>query len=102
MAINLSPAPLNNRAAVVASPGQYATPRRLTAAGAVNFQRTRPVSGSSEMTSLPAVTYIMPPTTSGVTSIPLTPVSYDHAGCSFDTFAGVICVSGENRCPPAS
>src|SRR5262245_59857351 len=84
------------------SPGQYATPRRLTLAGAVYRQITFAVSGSSAMTSLPAETYMIPPTTSGVTSIPVAPVSNVQARCSFATFAGVICFSGENRCAPGS
>jgi len=45
---------------------------------------------------------MIPPTTSGVTWMPFAPVSNVHAGCSFATFAGVICFSGEKRCPPAS
>ena len=54
------------------------------------------------MMSLPAVTYMMPPTTSGVTWMPWAPVSNVHAGRSVAAFAGVICVSGEKRWPPAS
>src|SRR5204862_6029955 len=78
------------------------TPRLLTAAGAVYLQITLAVSGSSAMMSRPAVTYIRPPTTSGVTWMPLAPVSKVHAGCSRATLAGVICLSGEKRWPPAS
>src|SRR5438445_464852 len=75
-----SPAPLNSRGAVSRSPGQYATPRLLTAAGAVYLQITLAVSGSSARMSRPAVTYIRPPTTSGVTWMPLAPVS-KQPGC---------------------
>jgi hypothetical protein len=50
---------------------------------------TLAVSGSSAMTSRPAVTYMMPLTTSGVTCSPPTPVSNVHAGCRA-TLAGVI------------
>jgi hypothetical protein len=46
--------------------------------------------------SLPAVTYITPPITSGVTWMPLAPVSKVQAGWSVATFCGVIRVSGEN------
>src|SRR5262245_37948395 len=60
------------------------------------------VSGSSAMTSLPAATYITPLTTSGVTWMPGVPVSNDHACRRRETFAGVICLSGENRVAPGS
>ena len=101
-AINRSPAPLNKRGAVSRSPGQYATPRLLTAAGAVYFQIIFELSGSSAIMSLPAVTYMIPLITSGVTCRPVTPVSNVHARCNVATFAGVICFSGEKRWPPAS
>ncbi len=54
------------------------------------------------MTSFPAVTYMIPLITSGVTCRPLTPVSNVQASCSLPALAGVICLSGENREPPAS
>ena len=60
------------------------------------------VSGSSAMMSFPAVTYMIPLITSGVTCSPLTPVSNVQASCSLPALAGVICFSGENREPPAS
>src|SRR3954449_3538808 len=44
----------------------------------------------------------MPLTASGVTWIPVAPVSKVQAVCSFATFAGVICFSGEERWPPGS
>jgi hypothetical protein len=45
---------------------------------------------------------MMPLITNGVTWIPVAPVSNVHAVCSRATFDGVICFSGEKRCPPAS
>src|SRR5438874_2871131 len=45
---------------------------------------------------------MIPLITSGVTCSPGALVSNVHAGCSFATFAGVICFSGEKRWPPAS
>jgi hypothetical protein len=84
------------------SPGQYTTPRRLTAPGASYFQMMDPVSGRRAKTVDPAVTYICPSITSGVTCRFELPVSNTHACCSVATFFGVICVSGENRVPPGS
>ena len=45
---------------------------------------------------------MMPLITSGVTWIPVAPVSNVHAAAASPTFEGVICFSGEKRCPPAS
>ena len=68
----------------------------------VNFHRTFAVSGSSAKMFAPAVTYITPPMTSGVTCIAAEPVSKVHARVSVATFCGVIWVSGENRRAPGS
>ena len=67
-----------------------------------NFHRTLAVSGSRANRLAPAVTYITPSITSGVTCIPPEPVSNVHACVSVATFCGVIWVSGENRRAPGS
>src|SRR5215470_14058007 len=79
MATSRSPAPNTIRGAAPPTPAQYATPRRLTAAGNCDFQRTFPVSGSSAYTVDPAPTYMTPPTTIGVTWSAGLPVSKVHA-----------------------
>ncbi|OLC80922.1 MAG: hypothetical protein AUH72_10755 [Acidobacteria bacterium 13_1_40CM_4_65_8] len=61
------------------------------------FQITFAVSGSSATMSLPAVTYMIPLITSGVTCRPVTPVSNVQAIWSFATFDGAICLRGEKR-----
>jgi hypothetical protein len=99
--IRPSPAPVKNRAPVCASPGQYARPRRDMSVFE-NFHRTLAVSGSRAKMLAPAVTYITPSMTSGVTCIPPAPVSNVHARVSIATFCGEICVSGENRRAPGS
>ena len=83
-------------------PGQYATPRRDTTAGASYFQTTRAVSGSSAKIVDPVPMYIRPSMTIGVTWRFEACVSNVHAGRSVATLAAVIWVSGEKRCPPGS
>ena len=68
-AINRRPAVKTIRAAVLASPGQYATPRLDTAAPVIECcQISLPVSDSSAATRPVAARYITPLTTIGVTS----------------------------------
>ena len=80
---------------MVASPGQYATPRLLTGPLASNLQTGEPVSGSSANTVEPPVRYISPSMTSGVTWRSRLPVSKAQACCRPATFCLVICVKGE-------
>jgi hypothetical protein len=62
------------------------------------------------MTAFAVLTYITPSTTSGVYSLPPVmvpalgsgPILNVHARVSRETFAGVICVSGECRVPARS
>ena len=79
----------------VPSPGQYATPRRLTGFCAVYFQSDLPVSGSTAKTLRPPVRYMTPPATMGMVWSGPASVSNDQAVSSVATLAGVICLSGE-------
>src|SRR5438067_6145488 len=101
----------NRRGAMVASPGQYATPRRD---GAPVFRTYRqiamPVSAWTAATWLEAATYITPLTTIGVNSDPpdsvpavaSRPSGYDQARLNLATLPVLICLSGEYRVPPRS
>src|SRR5262249_49375004 len=102
------------RAGMLASPGQYVTPRLESAppgpGETSNFQISFPVEASNARTRLSAGKYITPFTTIGVTSVkpprPPAPVllrsaryGIRHASLSLLTFPGLICLSGENRLP---
>ena len=85
----------------VAGPVRHAAP--ADRAARVVLQISLPVSGSSAKTVEPPVTYMMPSIDERRDlEVRCTPVSNVHACCSVATFAGVICVSGENRCAPGS
>src|SRR5262245_64044164 len=69
IAISRRPAVNTIRGGWLASPGQYATPRRDTAAPATGCRQiSLPVSGSSATTRPAAGRYITPLTTTGVAS----------------------------------
>jgi hypothetical protein len=103
-----------------ASSTQYVTPRLVKspkldvrATPGLNRHRSRPVAASSANTRPSGVlTYITPPTTSGVASNevrrrvaksgPASPVLNRHATASRPTFSRVTCASGDDRAPPGS